>query len=96
MSGMLSCGRMTDARINHQYLMGCNNVNETNDCADAVLESPDRFLLSQEQLFEAEGGWSTFATTVGLGLVGVAGIIAMNGGIGVHLSRGNLKFREWL
>ena len=71
-------------------------MNEWNDCADAVLESPDRHVLTQEQLFEAKGSWATCAATIGFGLAGVAAVLATNGRIGAHLGRGNLKFREWL
>ena len=96
MSGMVSGGRDRKFYINPSYVDGYSDMNEDNDAADQIISSPDRFLLSQEDLFNAEGGWGTFAMIIGGAAVGAVGVIATNGRIGSYLARGNLRFREWL
>ena len=44
--------------INAWYFVGHEDSNEINDAADIVIRQPDRFLLNQEQLFHAGGGYS--------------------------------------
>ena len=95
MSGMWSFGRERDWRIHSSFTVGHSVCNETNEDADAIIASPDRYLLNKDKLFEAEGGWGTCALTLGLGLVGVAGVLTMNSRIGTHLGRGSLRATEW-
>ena len=59
------------------------------------MESPDRFLLSQEELFEAQGGWSTFAATMGLAAAGATAVLMGRPGLAAHLGRGQLRAMEW-
>ena len=46
-------------------------------------------------MFDAEGGWSTFALTMGLALGGVAAAGVLNPRAMTYLQSGQLKFREW-
>ena len=96
MSGMVSEGRKRDWRITPFFMQDWNAVNDTNTAADEIIASPDRYLLSQSQVFEAEGGWGTCALTLGLGAVGIAGVLSMNGPLSSYLGRGQLRAREWL
>ena len=95
MSGIWATISERRQRIGQPYVWGYEAMNEDNECADAVIASPDRYLLPKEQLWEAEGGWATCALTIGLGLAGVGVVLATHGKIGTHLNRGNLRFREW-
>ena len=54
------------------FISGWGDYNASNDAADQIIESPDRFLLSQEEVFEAEGGYGTFGMTMGLAAAGGA------------------------
>jgi hypothetical protein len=77
------------------YVSGYDAVNDTNDAADGIIESADRYLLSQEEIFEAEGGWGTFALTVGLGAAGAACLCAVQPRVGAALLGGNLVAAQW-
>ena len=87
----------TDRRrfMNQQFFYGYQDATAANESADEIIASPDRFLLSQSDLFDAEGGWSTFALTMGLALGGVVAVGAMNPRAMSYLQSGQLKFREW-
>ena len=95
MSGMLGVIKDKTCNIRPEFITGHSMMDETNECADLVIASPDRYLLPQDKLFEAEGGWGTCALTIGLGLVGVGTVMALNSRIGAHLGRGTLRFSEW-
>ena len=82
--------------FNSAYTSGWYDYNATNDAADDIIASPDRFLLNKDDLFAAEGGWSNFGLTMGLAGVGAAAVIAMRPGMAGHLGRGQLRAMEWL
>ena len=81
--------------FNKAFTSGWDNYTETNTNADDIVASPDRFLLSQQDLFEAEGGWGTFGMTMGLAGMGAAAIVMGRPGVAAHLGRGQLKAMEW-
>ena len=93
---MFSIGRARDWTINPCFVQGHSEINDTNDAADAIIASPDRYLLPQDQVFAAEGGWLTCAITLGCGAVGILGVMAMNGRMSTQFGRGSLKAREWV
>ena len=70
----------TDRRrfMNQNFFYGYQNQTAANTSADEIIGTPDKFLLNQSELFEAEGGWSTFALTMGLALGGVLAVGAMH------------------
>ena len=88
----------TDRRrwLNQMYYRNTERASYENNAADEIIAMPDHHLLNQAQLFEVEGGWSTFALTVGLGLFGAAAVLASNSRMSTYLGRGNLRFYEWL
>ena len=96
MSGMIA--QATDRRrwLNQMYYRNIDEASADNNAADEIIAMPDRHLLSQAQLFEVEGGWSTFALTVGLGLFGAAAVLGTNARLSTYPGRGNLRFYEWL
>ena len=96
MSGMVTSGRSRDFYIQPAYVQGHSTLSDENDDADQIIAQPDRFLLPQDQVFEAEGGWATCALTLGLGATGALLVMASNGKLSTYLGRGNLRFREWL
>ena len=87
----------TDRRrfMNQNFFYGYANQTPANLSADEIVASPDKYLLSQSDLWEAEGGWSTFGLTMGLALGGIMAIGAMNPRTMTYLQGGQLKFREW-
>lgn len=88
MSGMVSTGRNRTFGFGPSYTEGADCSNSANDAADDIVASPDKFLLSQQGLFEAEGGWGTFALTVGLGIGGAAALVAVSPKHGTYLAGG--------
>ena len=54
MPGMLS-GPVRERRkfFNKAFISNWSDYNARNEAADQIIESPDRFLLSQSELFEA-------------------------------------------
>lgn len=81
--------------IDRAFMSGWDSFNADNDAADDIIASPDRFLLSQSQLFDAEGGWSTFGLTMGLAGVGAAAALMLKPGMAAHFGRGQLNAMEW-
>ena len=74
--------------FNKAFIGGWENYNESNDAADQIVDAPDRFLLSQPELFDAEGGWSTFGLTMGLAGLGATAVLMGRPGMAAHLGRG--------
>ena len=52
-------------------------------------------MLSQSDLFAAEGGWSTFALTMGLAIGGALAVGIVNPRAMTYLQTGQLAFRDW-
>merc|ERR1739845_278113 len=81
--------------MNQNFYYGFETQNAANQSADEIIRSPDRFLLTQSELFDAEGGWSTFALTMGFAFGGVLAVGALNPRSASYLQGGQLKFREF-
>ena len=96
MPGMLA-GSVRERRkfFNKAFISGWSDYNAKNDAADQIVEDPSRFLLSQDELFEAEGGWGTFGLTMGLAGAAAAAAVMGRPGMAAHLGRGQLKAMEW-
>ena len=96
MPGMLA-GPVRERRkfMNRAFMSGWSDYTPQNDAADQIVESPDKFLLNQSELFDAEGGWTTFALTMGLASAGAAGIMLSRPGMAAHFGRGQLRAMEW-
>ena len=77
------------------YWGGWQSQNASNAAADEIIASPDKHLLSQAELWEAEGGWNTFTMTMGLALAGAMVAGALNPRTMSYLQSGQLRFREW-
>ena len=96
MSGMLSIGRDRHFHFKQNVVQGYEAMNETNDAADAIIQDPSKFLLSQAELFEAEGSWGTFGLTLCFGAASVAGLCIVQPRLGSYLLQGQLRAREAL
>ena len=82
--------------IASSYWSGWQSATDANNAADEIIASPDKHLLTQAELWEAEGGWNTFAMTMGLALGGAMVAGALNPRTVSYLQSGQLRFREWL
>ena len=96
MPGMLA-GSVRERKkfINPAYISGWADYTPRNMAADDIVEDPSKCLLSQPEIFEAEGGWATFGLSMGLAGAGAAAVIMGKPGMAVHLGRGQLKAMEW-
>ena len=74
--------------INQWYYDKFEEVNASNDAADSIIRSPDRHLVSQQQLFELNGGWSTIGLSLGAATFGHLLIFAFAPRTAVHFRRG--------
>lgn len=81
--------------INQWYYADYEAANDSNDAADDIIRNPDRHLVSQEQLFDLNGGWST----VGFGLAAVAagqmGIMVVAPRTAHHFRHGTMQAMCW-
>ena len=74
--------------FNKAFISGWSDYNAKNEAADDIIESPDKFVLSQEELFSAQGGWATVGLTMSLAGAGAAAAIMARPGMAAHLGRG--------
>ena len=68
----------------------------TAQAAEEIISTPDKHLLTQDQLFEAEGGFAGVAVqaaTVGLGL---ATLFSVRPRLFTYLKNAQLRSNEWL
>ena len=89
---------MTYGRIkalNQYYADGFEAVTASNDAADEIIDSPDRHLLSQEELFAAQGGFTTVGLALGATAFGTLAIFVGAPRTAAHFRTGNMTFLEW-
>ena len=81
--------------INAHYYRGFQASNVTNDAADEIIAQPDRFLMNQASLFEAEGGSMSLMFQLGMTLAGAGAACAINPRMLNYFKNGQLRFMEW-
>ena len=72
-----------------------NSQNASNDAADEIIERPDTHLLSQADLFEAEGGFAGLSLQLACGFAGLAAACVVNPRMLTYAKHGQLRAREW-
>lgn len=82
--------------LNQWYFSGYTAINETNDAADEIISQPDKHLLSQDQLFAAQGGFSTIGLAIGASALATLAVFAASPRIGSHFRNGQLTHLEWV
>ncbi len=68
----------------------------TQRAADVIINEPERHLLSQNELFWAEGGPVGLAFQIGAVGVGLAALFAYKPKLFVYLKQAQLRPKEWL
>ena len=81
--------------INQYYSAGYESSNATNDVADEIINNADHYLLSQQELFAAQGGYNTVALAVGAAAFGTLAVFAGVPRTAAHFRTGSLNFSEW-
>ena len=80
---------------------GCHSAgwqaeNEINDTADDIINTPEKYLLTREELYKAEGGTGGLALQVAVLGLGVGSVFASSARM-THLFRiGSFTWQEWL
>ena len=64
--------------------------------ADDIINEPERHLLTQHQIFDAEGGYSGLAAQAGTIAIGLATLFAVRPKILTYLKNAQLRPFEWL
>ena len=82
--------------VNPWYTANLNEITDENDAAEQIIRTPDQFLLNQEQVFEAEGGYATLALTLGAASLGAMTIFASSPRMFTYYSKGMMNFPEWV
>ena len=82
--------------LNYWYSSGHETINETNNAADQIIASPDRFLLNKSELFEAQGSYQSLALALGTGALGMAMVFGSSPRMATYFKNGQLKFLEWV
>ena len=73
-----------------------NSDSDTIQAADEIIDTPDKHLLTQDQIFSAEGGAVGLAVqAAGVG-VGLAVASVLNPRITTYFRNGQLRATEWI
>ena len=70
-------------------------MSASNDAADEIISQPDRHLLNQNDLFSAQGGFSTVGLALGATAFGTLLVFAGAPRTAAHFRNGSLGFYEW-
>jgi hypothetical protein len=82
--------------INPAFAQGWEDVNATNEAADGIINTPEKYLLNKSELFEAEGGLAGLAVQCTAMLVGAGAVFASQGRISAAWKTGSLRWMEWM
>ena len=64
--------------------------------ADEIIACPEKHLLTQSELFEAEGGAAGLAMQTAVVLLGIGAVFASSSRMGSYFAKGSLNRWEWL
>ena len=81
--------------INQYYSANYEASNTTTDAADEIIAQPDRHVLSQNDLFAAQGGFNTVGLALAATAMGTFAIFAGAPRTAAHFRAGNMTFYEW-
>ena len=82
---------------NPTFVQNWQTPSEENNAADEILVAPERHLLTQAQLYNAEGGNAGFALQIFGLLFGAASVFASSSRMTTYWGRNaSLKWQEWL
>ena len=91
----MSMSNATNFRVriwNPYFYHNWQAATEENTAADEIIQTPEKFLLTQEQLFNAEGGnGGLVVQMLGL-LLGVGSVFAMSPRMSSYWKSGSLRW----
>ena len=80
--------RKTDPMTSFYYNFSHNSY-------DQIIEEPELYLLSQSDLFSAEGSYAGLAVQLGVMGAALAGLFTARPQIAKYFLKGSLRFNEW-
>ena len=69
--------------------------NSEKNSTDEIVNDPERFLLSQDGVFDAEGGYTGALTHFAIIAGGMGALFAFRPTLFKYFMKGSLKFNEW-
>ena len=81
--------------INQWYFWGWDSRNASNDAADEIIATPEKHLMCQEDLFAAQGGFTTVGCALAATAVGTIAVFAGSPRTASHFRNGQCNFSEW-
>ena len=82
--------------INPYFYGNWQEVNDYNKAADEIIKTPEKYLLSNSALFEAEGGYGGLGLQLAVMALGVGSVFASSARMGMYWKSGSMKWMEWL
>ena len=82
--------------VDYWHFRFLNTSDETNKAADDIIGTPEKHLLTQDQLFAAEGGVVGLAVQLGAVGTGLAALFVARPRLLTYLKNAQLRPAEWL
>ena len=82
--------------LNTFYYNGWQAADSSAEAADEIIRTPEKHLLSGEELFQAEGGAAGLAMQTAAVLTGVGVLFAVSPRMGGYWRTGSMSRMEWL
>jgi len=82
--------------LDYFHTSSLNSDNATARAADEIIDHPDKHLLTQDDLFWAEGGIIGLAAQVGGVAGGIALLFSYHPALRTYLFRGQMKPYDWI
>ena len=83
-------------KVNDYYCHVWSAASEVNTVADEIIETPEKYLLTQQELIQAEGGNSGIALQYLGFALGVGAVFLSSGKIGTRYTHGQLLWKDFL
>ncbi|CDW72799.1 UNKNOWN [Stylonychia lemnae] len=82
--------------VDYLYVRHLGSDSATAKAADEIISQPDKHLLTQQEIFQAEGGLAGLAIQASSVTVGLVGLFALRPRLLSYLKNGQLRPLEWL
>ena len=82
--------------LNPCFFANWQAVNDSNTAADEIIKTPEKYLLSQQDLFEAEGGYGGLGLQFLVVALGIGSVFATSARMGMYYRTGSMNWMEWL
>ena len=82
--------------VSHYWTMGFASDNASNNAADEIINGQaDKHLLTQADLFEAQGGWGMIGCSMAATAMFTAAVVMGSPATAAHIKTGSCSFMQW-